>query len=716
MYNLDSKVELSTNGYLEMGLSVIPLKYKDKSPLGSWKKYQSEKASIEQVTEWSNQYPICNWGIVTGEISGIVVVDIDNLELYEQSGIVFPVTPTVRTGKGLHLYFNHPGFSISNNAKSIFEWCDIRGDGGFVVAPPSVHPNGHHYEWVEGKSPQELEFAEVPQWLQDQLKNHKKLDNVSFKNNTKNSDVLDLIKNGVTKGSRNASTAIVVGHYFACGLQYEDVKEIVTNWNASKNKPPLSNFEVLNVVNSIYSIDTRKKTKQYVMDEPYIRSYLNENGEEVCERGSFKHTVLAETIMNELPLYRNGRYFYFYDEKNGLWKLGAEDKIKYLIAEKLGVHATNNRVSETFNQVVRKTPVDQGEQPFERNNPFLLNLQNGVLDLSTGEFSPTFNPQFYHRIKLPISYNPNASSEEVDKFLSSVLNNEDIPFINEVAASILAKKMINPALVFLLGSGGNGKSQLLKLLTMLAGRENTASIPMETLQNDRFATAELYMKLFNNCGDIGDGWLPQSDILKQTTGGDTIYAQFKGKDPFTFLPFAVQVYSANNEPKFKDLSQGMKDRIYPVPMERTFRGSSSEVVNPLAKIDDYQLSGWLNHLIKVFQELMKRQGRYTVSDGMKRKRDEWFNNMDVVGQFLEEECITSGEENLIVAKKDLWQAFSKFLTDNGYSIKFTKQSFEKRLTHIGIVSIRKRLGDSTTNPIHCFQGISLVDNLKVNPF
>lgn len=708
---LEHRANFTLKKYHATGFSIFPLRQKEKRPLGEWKKYQYNPPTISELDQWEKEYLKNNWAIVTGKISGIVVIDIDNVEAYQKSGVVFPETPTVSTGKGFHLYFKHPGILIPNGVQTVRDWFDVRGDGGYVVAPPSIHPNGNKYKWVDNQSPWDINFAALPKWLIPEISGIKNHSNSRSSKNKNNSDSNwgTLLANGATEGGRNDAATRLAGHYIGLGLPYDEVLGITKVWN-HKNNPPLSDNEITSVVKSIYNRDTHKPGKQYIMDTPYIKSFINEDGEEIYERSSFKHTILADVIRDEIPLYRNGRYFFFYDQKDGLWKQGAEDKIKLMIAEKLGSHANNSRVSETYNQVVRITPVDSGELPFEQKHPFKVNLKNGVLDLMTGEFTSEYSPHYFQRIKLPIFFDLTATCEGVNEFLSEVLQPEDIPFINELAASILAKTVVSPALVFLLGSGGNGKSKLLNLLGMIAGQSNTSSIPMDTLQNDRFASAELYMKLFNYCGDIGDGYLAQTDVLKSATGGDPLYAQFKGKDPFKFTSFAVQAYSANSEPKFKDLSKGMKDRIFPVRMDKKFRGTGKEKIDPLAKIDDNQLSGWLNQLVVVFQDLMKRQGRYTVSEGMLQKRDEWFETLDIVGQFIKEECIVQTEiidsdYQLIVSKKELFASFQTYLIENGYTIRFTKQQFEKRLFTHGITDTKKRLG--TTNPIHCYIGISL---------
>lgn len=125
--------------YLSRGLSVIPVGT-DKIPLIPWKKYQKTLPTVEEIETWWEEHPSANIGIVTGKVSNLVVVDV------EKGGSVagLPPTFTVKTGGGgWHLYYKyHP---IDNKTR-IRPLTDIRGDGGYVVAPPSIHSSGESYE------------------------------------------------------------------------------------------------------------------------------------------------------------------------------------------------------------------------------------------------------------------------------------------------------------------------------------------------------------------------------------------------------------------------------------------------------------------------------------------------------------------------------------------------------------------------------------------
>ncbi len=139
--------------YVARGWSVVPIPRGEKHPMIQWDHYKTSRATVEEVKAWVyNEGEDSNVGIITGAISGLVVVDADGpsaIAELERRGIRSPLC--VRTSKGLHLYFAHPGVEVKNAVRiagSKEEGIDIRGDGGLVVAPPSVHASGRIYQWM----------------------------------------------------------------------------------------------------------------------------------------------------------------------------------------------------------------------------------------------------------------------------------------------------------------------------------------------------------------------------------------------------------------------------------------------------------------------------------------------------------------------------------------------------------------------------------------
>src|SRR5262245_34029119 len=132
--------------YAQRGWSVIPIQPRGKRTLlEEWKPHQTRRATEEEIRGWWQRWPSANVGIVTGAISDLVVLDIDGDPGKEWAKsvpeIVSIETPVVQTGKGFHFYLKHSGGKIPNFVGKL-PGVDLRGDGGLVVVPPSVHESG----------------------------------------------------------------------------------------------------------------------------------------------------------------------------------------------------------------------------------------------------------------------------------------------------------------------------------------------------------------------------------------------------------------------------------------------------------------------------------------------------------------------------------------------------------------------------------------------
>jgi hypothetical protein len=128
-----------------------------------------------QVRLWWDRWPSANVGIRTGAESGLVVIDVDpdhagerSLDaLVERHGPFYDDCRTVRTGSGgLHFYFRHPGVTVRNDTgRRLGSGIDVRGDGGYVLAPPSLHASGRLYQLAANGTA----LPELPEWLVDRL-------------------------------------------------------------------------------------------------------------------------------------------------------------------------------------------------------------------------------------------------------------------------------------------------------------------------------------------------------------------------------------------------------------------------------------------------------------------------------------------------------------------------------------------------------------------
>jgi putative DNA primase/helicase len=234
--------------YVNYGFSVIPLRpndqtgrdtYSYKKPIVSWSKFQNEIPSRYELSSWFSEGNN-NIGIVTGKISDIAVLDIDSDEAYELAlAKGLPDTPTVKTGRGHHLYFRYKDGVRNFQCRDDIPGIDLRGEGGYVVAPPTKHHSGVRYQWVEGKGLEDLPRAELPDWVLAKAPEEKK--------------PLVALADGASKGSRNESLTRLLGSWVKT-MSWDEVVSKALEWNQTCD-PPDNEQQVMRTVNSIWEAE-----------------------------------------------------------------------------------------------------------------------------------------------------------------------------------------------------------------------------------------------------------------------------------------------------------------------------------------------------------------------------------------------------------------------------------------------------------------------------
>ncbi len=171
--------------YREAGWSVFPIKRGEKDPVFPWARFQQTLPSRDEVAGWwSGQYKGCAIACATGsQTTGVNVVDLDAedgrcvgadnlLALKAEHGEIPHTLRAVTGGGGVHLFFDANPFDepIRNSASAIADKVDVRGQGGYVLLPPSDHPSGTKYQWFDGTPFGEFDAAEMPDWLADRAR------------------------------------------------------------------------------------------------------------------------------------------------------------------------------------------------------------------------------------------------------------------------------------------------------------------------------------------------------------------------------------------------------------------------------------------------------------------------------------------------------------------------------------------------------------------
>lgn len=249
-------------GYAKLGWSVFPLKPKQKTPLIKWSACQKKLLTEKEIIKYWTKWPDANIATATGEISGIIIIDIDSANGQEAYKAEFgTIHNTIRqtTGKkgAMQLFFKYPqdGNQYKNTVRTLTD-IDTRGHGGYCVLPQSVHPNGTQYKWVINPLEMGLDdLMELPKDVKALFDtNSENLFGKTYKHKSKDSEEwLAEAMMGVGKGKRNDTAARLCGYYLhEIGMDYENIMRLMELWN-DRNDPPLEFKEVKKTVDSIFS-------------------------------------------------------------------------------------------------------------------------------------------------------------------------------------------------------------------------------------------------------------------------------------------------------------------------------------------------------------------------------------------------------------------------------------------------------------------------------
>lgn len=222
-----------------MGWSVVPVG--PKAPFKGTRGVHDATADSERIRASFARYKTPNVAIRTGKVSGLVVLDVDPdhggddaLSELEREYEALPETPDVATGGGgRHVYFQAPAQPLRGSAGRIGPGLDVRAEGGYVVAPPSIHPSGRRYVW--DAHVEDTPMAPLPPWLLALAQSRPRRRPA---------------RREVEEGERNARLTSLAGAMVLAGLESRGVRVALHEHNRGACRPPLPADEVDRIADS----------------------------------------------------------------------------------------------------------------------------------------------------------------------------------------------------------------------------------------------------------------------------------------------------------------------------------------------------------------------------------------------------------------------------------------------------------------------------------
>lgn len=710
----------------ERMIPVFPLVPNDKVPvIAGGHGYKDATNDPKVLAEWRARYPDANWGMPTGAVSGYDVFDIDLprpekgktadgrktfVELERIHGEVNTRVVITPSG-GMHLYFQaRPDVE---KAADPLPGIDVKSDGGYVVIPPS-EIDGEPYRWLDGLDLTRAPAAPWPEWLLEIVRKKDRApaapapQPATFDGGTAWGDksillIAEELASVPAGGRDNKRNAICfrVGRMVAAGhVSYDDaLSAMLMACERNGLHDDLGDRELRKRCESGLSDGMaagptgpspkprRKKAAVAVAESP-----VNQTTPDVVpaaperelrtELGNARRIV---RLHGKDMRYSAARGWVIWDGKR--WKpddtgeadrrsqaaivsmlddaktMGASEDAESLVkwaikSQKAGVIEASLRLART-QAAVALTPA-----AFDRH-PYLLNVENGTLDLRTGEIRAHRQEDLITKL-CPVKYDPAAFSplwqQTVEKFLPDP---EIRSFVQRYLGSCLTGDPSDQAFAVFCGGGGNGKTTILETATRILG-DYFVGTPFSTLTAKRDQSgstadlASLAGARFVLAAEPPERITLNASTVKYLTGGDTITARLLYRDFFSFVPEFKLALMTNYRPNIEENSHAIWRRVHLVPFGVRIPDSD--------RIEGFKERIWEEGREGAFRWLVEgcmewQTERLNPPDAIRAANAEYRSEEDEFGSFIEEK--TAEIAGSVTRASALVSAYNKWAKENG---------------------------------------------------
>ncbi len=351
-----------------------------------------------------------------------------------------------------------------------------------------------------------------------------------------------------------------------------------------------------------------KGDKRYVhptLLAEYVRIHLRYIFVREAQRGAYSKYV-----------YHNGVYQVYSDD---MFK-GA---IKAFVTEYEPALLKMSTIDETYRQLT--TDLSYIPQTALNADEHLINFQNGLLDIRDMTLHP-HDASILSTIQIPCSWNSSPTPTPVfDNYLNTLTDGDTgtqqllLEFMGACISSVPGYRMKKA--LFLYGPGDSGKSQLKRLVEKLLGLGNFTGIDLAQMEA-RFGTSSIYGRRLAGSSDMSFMTVNELKVFKKTTGGDALFAEFKGKDSFEFVYSGLLWFCANELPKFGgDDGEWVYSRILPVycPNVIPLENRDSKLLDKMYQ----ERTGIVFKAITALRAVIDRGYRFTETQELKDARAEY---------------------------------------------------------------------------------------------
>lgn len=344
---------------------------------------------------------------------------------------------------------------------------------------------------------------------------------------------------------------------------------------------------------------------------------------------------------------------YVYD--HGVYVPAKKVLVRLLRAVLPSVVSKNQYISEIVTYFKDACSFDLDE--FDDGSEGWLNTKTCWINVLTRE-RREHSPEHLSLKQLPVEYDQKATCPSIDALFLQWTDDPLVLYENLAHCLITNDYPIQSVLV-LIGTGQNGKSSYLRIVTEFLGKENVSGIELQAFGVNRFASNKLIGKYANICADMDKKRFTNTAEFKKLTGGDVIQAEVKHGALFSFFNHAKVMVSLNQLPPSPDDSDAFHRRIFRKTFDRKFTGKDRKRMRDLVETARKEFSGLLNKCLEILPALLERQVFSGDTDDLDEKREAYTRSAEPIYGFWEDHLDYKSNENGIV-KDDLYTKFATY--------------------------------------------------------
>lgn len=656
---MGSKYEILKKFY-DLGLDIIRLKPDDKRPAERWA--DSDKHDLKTLGRFLDYG--ANFGAVLGGRSNnIVVIDLDQGELYHQYFKDVDTLVVKTPKKGYHIYLQTDK-DQRKIPSYLFKPIDLQANKSYVVIPPSSI-GGVEYKIIKDRPILRVKDPEV--FLQS------KLEDMVF---TKSVNCMDLAREELGPPTND------FGHY----TQYP------CPFHSDGDTPSLTVYED---GFKCFGCDWSGSAQDFLLklgkDTDEVFEYLDEHGIDISESEIKLQTkrqkqlqILCSIVQQKYPMVtdvKTSKAYIYFSPKN-VWKeIYGDTFFKQLVYETTGHPILDDEVDILVQYIFNPKVEDVDWIAF---NNKLINVETGE------ERDPT--PDIFTTFHLNYNYNPEAYSEKFDKTLQEILcdkkdGDKKYEFFFQMCGYFFTGENKYNKMFFLTGKGANGKSTLMAIIRKVF-EGYTASQQLQNLHKD-FGLQPLINKKVNIVYDLSASALTDIGTLKAITGEDEVTINIKNKPQISLkLPTKI-IATGNVLPKVEEDTYAFYRRVVHLQLTNTFTtpniNLSQELVN-----DTNGMEWFIFRSIHAYQKV-KIDG-WAIEEDIESVADTYKKVADPIS-WATEQLVEVGEDDDFVTSEAVYQAIKEFLGENDVPIPKRSNKYFVPLREMGAEPTRRRVGE-----------------------